>query len=359
MIPKEIWNRFRPSSNPFLAQDFFEALELSQCIGGETGWEFKPILSESADSCLYTFIKEHSYGEFIFDWSWAEAYERHGIPYYPKLTSMIPFTPVTTKHLLMQEFNQKKAEELLEEFERLYQSSPCQSAHFLFLTKEEIPLFRKSGYLIRESIQYHFFNEGYTSFEVYLNRFQSKKAKNVRNERNLPGIKIEKITKDKLTSLHAQRMYSYYISTIAEKNSFDYLNQKFFEIIFSSMKDNILFIEAYENDLPVAGSLFFYDEEKLYGRYWGSIKFIANLHFELCYYQGIEYCIENKLKIFEAGAQGEHKIARGFQPVKTFSAHKLKMTAFHDAISKFIENEKKQIELVIEKLKGSLPFKRP
>lgn len=341
---------------PFLSGEFFRALSESSCIGTSAGWVFKEFKQE--ENSLYTFQKNHSYGEFIFDWGWAEAYHRHGLNYYPKLTSMIPFTPVTTRHFLMKEFNESIADKLLTLHDQSYDNSNASGAHFLFLPQEEVSVFKSKNYLLRESLQYHFFNTGYQSFDDFLRELKSKRAKTIRQERAHPGLSIRQYTGETVSDEHAARMYRYYISTIENKNSYDYLNEAFFKNVFRTLKENILFIEAYENDSPVAGSLFFFDQEKLYGRYWGAVKYIHNLHFELCYHQGIDFCIRKKLKVFEAGAQGEHKVMRGFRPVKIFSAHKLKHKVFHQAVGNFIEAEKKQIEEAIQVLLLNLPFKQ-
>lgn len=355
MITKEVWERNRPPTNPFLKYEFLKALTESGSIGPGSGW-MDECLSTS-DGVLLGFQKNHSYGEYIFDWAWAEAYERYGIPYYPKLTSMIPFTPVTTQHFLMKEFSADKALRLLAEHERGHLEGPSSSTHFLFLHPQELPVFRERNFLIRESMQYHFFNEGYQSFEDFLSKLKTKKAKNILKERRFPDLEIKRYTGDDLTKLRAQAMYQFYISTIENKNSFDYLKPSFFELIFETLRSNTLYVEATFQGAPIAGALFFYDHERLYGRYWGSTKYREHLHFELCYYQGIDFCLEKKLKVFEAGAQGEHKITRGFRPVRTYSAHKLKIPAFEEAVANFITTEKKKIEEHIEVLSTFLPFK--
>ena len=356
MISRELWDKNRPKNNPFLNYQFLNALIQSQSVGTETGWT-PSIVKNEDEGLLLSFIKNHSYGEYIFDWGWAEAYQKYGIPYYPKLTSMIPFTPATTQHFLLKEFNYDQASQLLNKHDELYEKGNFSSSHFLFLTPEEISVFQNHNYMIRESMQYHFFNKNYKSFEDFLSNLKTKKAKNIRHERDIPDVVIRQYTGDELTEAHAERMYQFYISTIVNKHSHDYLNKDFFVLIFQNMKESILYAEASVNDKPIAGSLFFYDHEKLYGRYWGSTLHVDNLHFELCYYQGIDFCIKNKLDVFEAGAQGEHKIARGFRPIRTYSAHKIKHPGFHTAISEFIENEKKQIAYSIDKLSDYLPFK--
>jgi predicted N-acyltransferase len=354
MITKELWEINRPKTNPFLKFEFMNALLSSASIGPDAGWT--PAMIEG-DGIILNFIKTHSYGEYIFDWSWAEAYERHGIPYYPKLTSMLPFTPVTTAHFLLPEFDKVKAKKLLTQYDEFYHSQNFSSGHFLFLTPQEREIFEEGGFIIRESMQYHFFNEGYEDFDDFLLHLKTKKAKNIKSERSFAEVKIKRYTGADLTLEHAKRMYQFYISTIVNKNSFDYLNERFFHHLFENLKENILYVEASLDGIPLAGSLFFYDQEKLYGRYWGSNEYVPNLHFELCYYQGIEFCIERNLRVFEAGAQGEHKIARGFRPVRTYSAHKFKHPGFAEAIKNFIEAEKLRIEELIAELSLQLPFK--
>lgn len=356
-ISKETWEKITPRLNPFVKYEFFEALEFSGCIGPNAGWLPIVHINSEQDAALYTFAKNHSYGEYIFDWGWADAFAKYGLPYYPKLTSMPPFTPATTPHFLMKEFDEAKAGELLAKHEELYLNQNFSSTHFLFLPFEEIPFFEKHGYMIRESMQYHFYNENYQSFEHFLSHLKSRKAKQIRSERRHEDLTITSYTKENLTQAQAKRMYQFYISTIVNKNSQDYLNEKFFERIFETMKDNLLYIEAEANGSPVAGALFFYDEEKLYGRYWGANDFYEKLHFELCYYQGIDFCLKQNLKMFEAGAQGEHKIARGFRPIRTYSAHKIKHPAFKEAIENFINSEKVHLEAVIREHSKSLPFK--
>jgi predicted N-acyltransferase len=356
MISENEWE-LAGQTNPFLSFKFHNALRESRCIGEEVGWS--PIQFQSPDkkAFLNTFLKTHSWGEFIFDWSWADAYEKHGLSYYPKFTSMIPFTPVTAPHFCMKNWDEDVAKDLLLQFDQLFNQSDASSAHFLFIPEIELALFQRSGYLIRESIQYHFFNTNLVNFEDFLMQLKSKKAKNLKKERSFPNLQFVQLTGDQLQQEHAMRMYYYYLSTIETKGSYPYLNEAFFLILFSSFKDHILFIEAIEENTPVGGALFFYDEDKLYGRYWGASKFIENLHFELCYYQGIDFCLKNKLKIFEGGAQGEHKISRGFRPVRIYSAHKFKHLAFHKAVDKFLQIEKIQITNKIHLLSQRLPFK--
>lgn len=338
------------SMNVFTSPDFWNALELSGSIGEDRGMLHHTFRVN--DSSLHTFSKSHSYGEYIFDWSWAQAFEEHGIPYYPKLNSMIPFTPATTPHFWGEDSDWPELLRLHDEL--LPQHS---SAHFLFTTSEENKFLAESGYMIRDSFQYHFSNESYADFEAFLSRLKTKKAKTIRKEREIQGITIDRLTGDKLNPAHAEEMYGFYSSTLELKQAIPYLTRSFFEIVFKTMPTNILYVRAELEGKAIAGALYFFDHTRLYGRYWGSNSQIQNLHFELCYYQGIEFCIENKLEVFEAGAQGEHKIARGFRPVLTKSAHKVNHPGFSKAIENYILQERKQISLSMNELNRLLPFK--
>lgn len=356
-IPESLWRRAAESASPFHKYEFFHALEISQSIGKQSGWQPLYFVDEESETIMYTFVKNHSYGEYIFDWQWANAYRENSIPYYPKLTSMIPFTPVTTPHFISKESKPKSNQLLMNSYEEFYSQNDLSSSHFLFIEAREHRFFQEYNYLIRDSVQYHFANDHYENFEHFLSQLKGRKAKQIRKERILQDVLVQSYTSDQLTIEHAERMYQFYCQTIEDKNAIDYLKKDFFLIIFETMKENILYVEATQSGEAVAGSLFFYDSTKLYGRYWGSSKNILNLHFELCYYQGIEFCIEKKLKIFEAGAQGEHKIPRGFRPLKTYSAHKLKNMIFHKAIGNYIIEEKNQVELLITEYSKQLPFK--
>ncbi|MBA2404499.1 MAG: N-acetyltransferase [Bdellovibrionales bacterium] len=356
-IPRELWDKAASQKSPFLQYDFLLALEKSQSIGAGSGWLPLYFVDEAENAIFYSFVKSHSYGEYIFDWQWANAYKQYGMEYYPKLTSMIPFTPITTSHFLMPAFNAAAVDHLLKSYHELYQHQNFSSSHFLFLNQDEIPLFEQQGYLIRHSMQYHFFNQNYQSFDDYLLHMKGRKAKQVRKERIFPDLKIQKFSGNDLRPEHALQMYQFYLSTIDQKNAIDYLKQDFFMMVFETMKNNVMYVQASDAKGPMAGSLFFFDNERLYGRYWGCHAEIENLHFELCYYQGIDFCIDQKLKVFEAGAQGEHKISRGFTPTITYSAHKLKHQQFHSAIANFIAEEKVQLEAARSELALQLPFK--
>jgi uncharacterized protein len=351
---REAWKNHSPS-DAFLQFEFFSALETSGSIGERAGWIPVIVFQENA-GLLYTFIKTHSYGEFIFDWEWARAYQSHGVSYYPKLTSMVPLTPVNNHHFIMKSFDEEKASALLKELESFYDKHALSSMHFLFLTSQEKIFFETRGFLIRESFQYHFENR-YRSFDHYLSDVKGKKAKQLRREREFKNLTIRRFLGDEILREHAGRMYQFYLTTIEKKEGQAYLSEDFFTVLFTTMKMNLLYVEAADDEGPVAGSLFLFDEKRLYGRYWGSSKELPQLHFELCYYQGMDFCFERNIPLFEAGAQGEHKISRGFRPVKIYSAHRLKHPGFAEAIKNFVSSEKKYVDEVMLELSGRLPFK--
>jgi len=351
-IQESRWSKIKSPSSPFLAFEFFLALEESQSIGIDTGWE--PLyFSQDNESLMYSFIKSHSYGEYIFDWDWANFYHQHGVHYYPKLTSMVPFTSATIPHFLGH-----PSRELMLTYEEFYEKNDFSSSHFLFLQEQEIEFFKSFNYLIRESFQYHFFNQGYADFDDFLSHLKNKKSKQIKKEREFADeIKFNQFTGADLRTEHAFEMYQFYTSTIEDKNAIDYLKKEFFISIFEKLKESILYVQATSDDIPIAGALYFYNTEKLYGRYWGATEIIPNLHFELCYYQGIDFCLQRKLSVFEAGAQGEHKISRGFRPVKTYSAHKFKLPQFEKAIAKYIQEEGLHFDFLRAELSKRLPFK--
>ncbi len=306
----------------------------------------------SGDARLNTFSKTHSYGEYIFDWAWAQGFERSGLPYYPKLTSMVPFTPATAPHFWG---STQEWPRLLAQHDELLKHHS--SAHFLFTTPEEQRFLGENGHLLRDSFQYHFINEGDADFTQFLARLKAKKAKHIRREREFPGLTIERLTRSQLTQDHAREMHGFYRSTLEEKQAIAYLTPAFFELLFTTLPENVLYARARDGDRLIAGALFYYDTQRLYGRYWGAHAHVPNLHFELCYYQGIDFCLEKRLAVFEAGAQGEHKIQRGFRPVLTTSAHKINHPGFAKAIEGFIAKEKEGVRETMAELSQLLPFR--
>lgn len=353
-IAKPNWQ----SKSVFTDYVFFNGLEQSGCVSENMGWD--PLYFSDSDqkNFLYSFQKTHSYGEYIFDWGWADAYHRSGYNYYPKLTSMVPFTPATVDHFIMDKFSESKASDLLSAYHDYYLQGESTSSHFLFIKEREIPIFQAANYSLRESFQYHFNNKKYQSFNDFLSTLKSRKAKQIKKERaSLAMVNFQKFSGDDLTAVHAKEMYHFYQSTITLKGAHAYLNEAFFMFIFEYLKHQVVYVQASINGVAIAGSFFLFDKDRLYGRYWGCSQYVKNLHFELCYYQGIDFLIEQKLSVFEAGAQGEHKIARGFVPTRTYSAHSMRDRRFHDAVDKFIIDEKKQIKELLEHLHTYLPFR--
>lgn len=350
-IDVDQWRPLQSSNFPFTDYWFIKSLEDSDCLGERTGWYPRYLCAWDKGillGVLIVYLKTNSYGEYIFDWDWAHAYQQHKIPYYPKLTSASPFTPANgSKWLIhpMADANQVKAQ-IVEHLKNLAVRSQASSIHHLFIPKQEIAEWKQAGYTLRWSHQYHWRNKSYETFDQFLSNLKGKRAKEVRRERRQAhesGWSLKTLTGDQIEVSYAESFYGLYLSTIDKKNSFDYLTQDFFKLIFERMKDSIVLTCAFEGDTIMAASLAFLKGNKLYGRYWGSLKAARSLHFELCYYSLIEFAIKNKIDIFEAGAQGEHKIQRGFEPQWTYSCHWLAHPAFNHAIQKYIDTEKSQL----------------
>lgn len=337
--------------SPFQDYEFHTALEDSNVIGDKTGWRpiYLTIRTSELVAAAVVYVKYHSYGEYIFDWSWAQAAEQAGLNYYPKLLMAAPFTPASSRKLLY--LDNQWREVLVDELLKLWRSMNVSSFHSLFLNRSEVQAF--AGKLLeRHSFQYHFVNRGYKDFADYLTNLRTKKAKTLRKERAaLSDMKIDQLTGTKLTGHDGESFYPLYMSTIQDKNAIAYLNAEFFKIIFERMKDRILLVRT-----EAAEALYFYKGQILYGRYWGSRAEREFLHFELCYYQGIDFTLKNKFKVFEAGAQGEHKISRGFEPTVILSAHGMSHPGLHDAVEKFLLQEKNIVARTCDELSQLLPF---
>ncbi len=363
-IKPEEWNRLTNPEFPFADYAYFQALEKSGSVGGETGWE--PIyLAAHVDGEMvgasYLYLKRNSYGEYIFDWAWAEAYQRHHVLYYPKLTSAIPFTPATGPKLLFGEGTDKTsvAAALIAKALELVRENHLSSLHYLFLTPEELPHFEQAGLFIRHSFQYHWLNRDYENFEDFLSRMKSRKRKQIAKERReleSEDVKVAEVTGEALTAQHAKQFYHFYLSTIEKMGAISYLNENFFENVFRQLRSEIILFWATRNEEPIAASLCYQRGKTLYGRYWGANRDIKNLHFELCYYRPIELAITRKLQRFEAGAQGEHKIPRGFLPTLTYSAHYIEHPAFQEAIARFVGEEKVAIEEYFRQMQEQSPY---
>ena len=377
-IDEADWKQCAGSANPFVDYRFLSALEDSGSVGDGTGWmpyhlivANKPAddLASAHDApllCLPLYLKSHSYGEYIFDHGWADAYERAGGRYYPKLQSSIPFTPATAPKLLVNRdvpqteiyaVKQAAASGLKAVTEQLGLSS----IHLTFLTSEDAGLLEDQGYLIRHDQQFHWRNNGYKDFDAFLATLSSRKRKQIRKERrtaNADGLMVEMLTGDAIRTEHWHAFYEFYMDTGSRKWGQPYLTELFFAEVGAKMPDNILLIMVQREGQYIAGALNFIGEDTLFGRQWGCIEHHPCLHFEVCYYRAIEFAIERGLKTVEAGAQGQHKLARGYAPVTTQSAHFLPDPSFTTAVRNFLEMERRQVAADQEYLAGHLPFKK-
>lgn len=369
-LDRDQWQSLRRHRYPFLDYDFLYALEISGCIGGDSGWQpcyitaYSDSDSSNIDWIVPAFIKTHSYGEYVFDWSWAEAYQHHGLAYYPKLLCAIPFTPSTGPRLLHR--LDSSAEQLWPSIapllDQLCQQESLSGWHINFLPVADAKSMKKhaaSGAL-RLGCQFHWHNRDYTDFEHYLDAFTSRKRKSVRKERQKiaqQGIQLTRKTGTDIRTEDIEFFYQCYQMTYAQRRSRGYLNVDFFRQLLRSMSTQMLLVMAHDNDTPIAAALYFFDEHCLYGRYWGSLVDADALHFEACYYQGIEFCIERKLARFDPGTQGEHKISRGFEPITTYSVHKLQHPDFHNAVHDFVNQEQQHIAQYQQQARSLLPFK--
>ena len=359
-INQKEWNDLT-KSNPFLRLEFFQSLEASKSIGEGTGWHPFPAIVIDQGSLVGAspiFLKEHSYGEYVFDWSWAEAYQKYGKNYYPKIASCIPFTPATGPRIFGLDLSIKK--NIVVQIEELAYENKMSSSHILFCNEGEKDIFGDPKWMLREGVQFKWFNKNYNNFAEFLSQLSHDKRKKIKQERKKIhdlGLKIKKIKGPEISESDLDFFYACYCNTYQDHHSHPYLTRIFFSLIKESMPENLLLILAYEGDLPVAASFFIYDDKNLYGRYWGSKSFYPGLHFELSYYQGQEFCIENRIVSFEGGAQGEHKLARGFEPFNTFSFHRIFDEKFELAIKDFLRREKTGIDQYTNELNERAPYK--
>jgi predicted N-acyltransferase len=347
--------------NPFLSFAFLHALHESGSASAEKGWQPQFITlwdGETLAAALPLYVKDHSYGEYVFDWAWADAYQRHGFEYYPKLLSAIPFTPVTGPRLLARDDKARAA--LIEVLRGTQEASGVSSTHILFPPDAEARDLADAGYMLRSGVQFHWLNQGYEDFDEFLSTLEQKKRKNIRAERRKvaqAGVTLRRVRGVDATEADWRFFNRCYRHTYAEHHSTPYLNMDFWQRIGESMPENLLLVLAERDGEPIASSLVVHDEDTLFGRYWGEIEHVPCLHFEASYYQPLEFCIEQGIKVFEGGAQGEHKMARGFLPTRTWSAHWLAHPAFADAIERFLDREAGGIDDYIDELNERNPFK--
>jgi predicted N-acyltransferase len=359
-IDESTWQSLTHSHSPFINYDFFKALESSQSVCDKKGWQPHHLLLSKYDNIqaiLPLYIKQHSWGEYVFDWAWAEAYEKHNQPYYPKLVATIPFTPVFSSKLMTNKIELSQIFPILTEH---CLTSNINSWHILYTEAPPKKLFEQSNVFQRNTVQFHWHNHKYQDFNDFLSTFTARKRKNVKKERlsiSQQNITVRQILGKDITTQELSFFYLTYQLTYLKRGHSPHLSAEFFSSVLKSFPDNILLVIASADDEDIACAWFFFDEYQLYGRYWGCTKMYNNLHFELCYYQGIEFCLKHKLQMFNPGAQGEHKIQRGFEPVLTHSYHWIKHVDFRSAIQDFCLQEQQQMQQYLTHCQQFLPFK--
>ena len=350
--------------DPFTTYRFLRALEDSGSVGNSSGWHPYYILAfreHELIGCAPMYIKTHSQGEYIFDHAWANAYERAGGNYYPKIQVAVPFTPVPGKRLLAKKENQEKAFPiLLEGIKNFASKNKLSSAHITFCSFDEFKKGESLGFLKRTSSQFHWSNDNYKNFQDFLNALSSRKRKNIRKEREKArnfGGKIVRYSGKEITGKHWDAFWDFYQDTGRRKWGQPYLTRSFFDIASEKMSNELLLVLAEIDGTPIAGALNFIGMDALYGRYWGCTENYSNLHFEICYYQAIEYAIENCLSRVEAGAQGDHKLARGYMPSHTYSLHWINDSGFSKAVAQYLDEERRAVGREMEILSDYGPFK--
>lgn len=359
------WNRLVPNDYPFVRHEFFAALEDSGSTRPEQGWEPRHLLVWQGDdlqAALPLFLKQHSYGEYVFDWGWANAYAQHGYDYYPKLVNAIPFTPCRGPRLLAPDIDSALVNQMVEALQEECRRLGASGWHCLFpeatlsdaLTDLEAP--RRLG------CQFHWFNDGYKNFDDFVARMSSRKRKNILKERRqvaAQGLAFQFKEGPEITAGDWDLFYAlYHLTYLKHTGQGGYLEQSFFQQLGQTLPEHCLMVCAQKAGQTIAAALFLHDSTTLYGRYWGCRAEFEFLHFEACYYQGIDYAIRHGLQRFDGGAQGEHKLARGFQPVATFSNHWLAEPVFRAPVGRFLELEAQEIQRYIEAARAHLPFKR-
>ena len=356
-FPPAQWDRLAGAADPFLSQAFLSLLEGSGSVGDGTGWTPLPILVERAGrvtAAAPAYLKTHSQGEYVFDHGWADAWERAGRAYYPKLQVAVPFTPCVGPRLLGDDRNA-----LLAALETVTAQNGLSSAHVTFLPDDDVMAAETRGWLRRDGLQYHWFNRGYASFDDFLAALSSRKRKAIRKERTaaVEGIEIVALRGAEIEPAHWDAMWRFYQHTGSRKWGRPYLTRAFFEEVGPTMGEAALMFLALDDGLPIAGALNFVGGDTLYGRYWGTTDERPFLHFELSYYRAIEWAIEHGMATIQAGAQGEHKLARGYEPVVTPSVHFLPATGFRRAVADFLEQEREAVRLELEWARQALPYR--
>lgn len=369
-VSPEQWNRVA-TENPFLRYEFLTALERTGCVGADTGWQPCHVALYADDAkhavlvgAMPLYLKYHSYGEYIFDWSWADAYTRSGRAYYPKLVAAVPFTPATGPRLLIADGTDRSRvmRELVAGAREVADRHRASSLHWLFHTAAESDTLTSHGMLSRVGCQFHWANPGYRDFEDFLGTFKSNKRNNIRRERRHireAGVEFDVLSGETITPELWDTFYRFYRSTIRTHGGIPYLSREFFHTVGRSMPSYIRLIVGRKGREYVSMALCFHGDDTLYGRYWGGRADIRDLHFETCYYTPIDYCIAHGISRCEAGAQGEHKITRGFAPVRTHSSHWLRDAGFRRAVADFLAREQNHVGYYMDELNEHSPFRRP
>ncbi|MFK7804615.1 MAG: GNAT family N-acetyltransferase [Anaerolineae bacterium] len=370
-ISTKEWNDLVGDSYPFLKHEFLNALEISGSASAESGWTPNHLIVHNGEGQLLAvapaYLKSHSYGEYVFDWSWSHAYQKNRIRYYPKLLTAIPFTPCTGPRIKVADgpHTAEIYEFCVRTMINFCETSRLSSWHLLFPQEAEenikVQKVMSRHLMKRSGVQYHWYNAGYGSFADYLGAMKARKRNSIRKERKRvedQAITFEHINGRDVTAEQVHDFYIFYHATYMKRGSYGYLNQEFFEQLVETMPEKLLFVFAQKAGTNIAAALFFIGDDTLFGRYWGCLDEYDQLHFETCFYQGIDYCIKNQLQHIDAGAQGEHKIQRGFRPIETTSWHWISHPAFEEAIQDFLDQENPQIQEYIDEAQRYLPFKQ-
>ena len=361
------WNALTGTDSPFLRHEFLAALEHSGCVGRRTGWLPTYVTLSDAKglaAAAPVFAKTHSRGEFVFDWGWADAYHRVGLDYYPKLSVAVPFTPATGPRLLVRPGldASKTAAQLLSVIESVAAESSLSSAHALFVNEADRAVCEAAGWLMRRDCQFHWTNRGYASYEAFLETFTAEKRKKAKRERRRvaeAGVTYDTRLGGDMDARMLDRIYAFHRDTFVRHGHEPYLTREFFTEISRTLPNALMAKVAVQSGHPIACAIFFQSPDTLYGRYWGAATDQHSLHFETCYHQGVDYCIEHSLKRFEPGTQGEHKVARGFEPTLTWSAHFITDRRFRAAIEDYLEREGPSIDAYADEIREHTPFRDP
>ncbi len=365
-ISAEQWDACAGDDNPTVSHAFLSAMEDSGSVSAEAGWHPQHLTVYGPDGTLAAasplYLKNHSYGEYVFDWGWADAYERAGGRYYPKFQSSVPFTPVTGPRLLVRpDADPVMADVLRAGMMQLCERTGVSSVHVTFIDEEDWRRFGEQGWLLRTGEQFHWENRDYENFDDFLSALSSRKRKNIKKERRKVaehGLDIRVLSGSDLTEDVWDAFFRFYLDTSSRKWGQAYLERSFFSLMSERMSDRVALVMAYDNGLPVAGALNLVGTDTIYGRNWGCLADYRFLHFELCYYQAIDYAIQHGLKCVEAGAQGSHKLQRGYLPVKTYSAHWIRDPGLRDAIDHYLKSERRHVDDEIDVLSRHSPFRK-